>query len=153
MEAAGMKRLLLFVFGFALLGAAVGAAIPSIVEVRGFARLDSCENPLVGDYVFPVGCGSFLGALTGFASAFFRRRFAAVWCLLAIAIPSLVAMSVAMPRAFKGDMERFFFWRSNAVGAITAIVMATSLAYWGHQRRQIDALSARPRPPGQPETL
>jgi cytochrome bd-type quinol oxidase subunit 2 len=149
-----MQRVLVVAFGYAFLGVVVGAGIP--LTLHAFAPIETYEvanwvddramNPLVGVLLFSITCGGFLGALTGFASAFSRRKFAAARCLLAITIPGLLAGAFVTPRN-KQEMAEMSMWTPYVVGAMTAIVMAVSLAYLGQRRTRKAPLSVPPTPP------
>ena len=129
-----MKRTTKCVFGFASLGALVGACMAVLF------RDVPTAYPI---FVFSIGSGLLLGALTGLASAFSSGRFATVRCLLAISIPALTAMMfVAPPHRGKGESAGWAMLYS--VGAVVAIVMAVLLAYLGHRR----VPRTPPTPPG-----
>jgi hypothetical protein len=132
-----MKRAITFVFGFALLGALIGACMPL------FYRGVSTYYPI---FTFSVSCGLLLGALTGLASAFSSGRFATVRCLLAISIPALVAMMFVEPPR-RGEGQSAGWAMLYGVGAAVAVAMAVLLAIMGYRRTRKTAPAGSPTPP------
>jgi LytS/YehU family sensor histidine kinase len=145
-----MKHTITFTLGFAFLGAMIGICISFVLYLSApndtykFANWvnERVMSPLMGLLLFTTTCGFFLGALTGFTSAFSRGRFATVRCLLTITFPSLLSMSF-FPMRKEGSM-----WEPYIAGAITATLIAVLLAYLGQRRiRKETLLSTTPIPP------
>ncbi len=136
-----MKRTAKYISGFALLGALTGAGMALLLGggpagTHGLPYwLDDHFNPVVVVMFRTIPCGVFFGALTGLAAAFSSGRFACVRCLLAIAVPVVIATAIVAPRT-RPNMYAppWPMWAVDVVVAVVAVVMAVLLVYLGHCR-------------------
>jgi hypothetical protein len=133
-----VKRTIKSVLSFALLGALIGVCMPLFVYPADSMTLGLPYwinvSPAVGVLILSIPFGLFIGALTGLASAFASGRFASVRCLLAIAVPAVLAAYSVAPEVRK-DTETWL-WTPHVVFVIVATIMAILIASVGYGQRR-----------------